>query len=122
MGRGNGGAIGRISTARPAITVSTWTAPRWLSATTSGTQIVTPTNNNFSAWYAQAQLDPHRREPRYNPATGALHAAQGRASLYWTGRLGRLGTGARYSDTDLNDNVLDPANVVTAGVGRFANL
>jgi phosphate-selective porin OprO/OprP len=88
-------------------------------ATTSGTQIVTPSNNNFSAWYAQATWILTGESRLYNAATGAFTPPKV-AHPFGFGDSGGPGAwelALRYSDTDLNDNVANPANVITAASG-----
>jgi len=87
-------------------------------ATTSGTQIVTPTNNNFSAWYAQASWILTGESRLYNYATGAFTPPKVEHPLDLNGGgWGAWELALRYSDTNLNDNVLSTANVITAASG-----
>ena len=86
---------------------------------TSGTQIVTrPTT--ISPPGTRKPPIPHRRSRLYDPATGQPSATQG-PPIRWTKAAGARGKSPlRYSDTDLDDNVLSTANVITAASGGVA--
>jgi len=87
-------------------------------ATTSGTQIITPTNDNFSAWYAQATWIITGESRLYNYATGAFTPPKVAHPLDLNGGgYGAWELALRYSDTDLNDNALNNASVITAASG-----
>ena len=84
----------------------------------SAPTIVKPSNNSFSAWYVQASWILTGESRAYNAATGAFTAPRPAHPFALDGSgWGAFELAARYSDTDLNDNVLDPANIVTAWSG-----
>jgi phosphate-selective porin OprO/OprP len=84
----------------------------------SSSAIVQPSNNNFSAWYAQATWILTGESRTYNASTGAFAPPKPAApfSLH-DGTWGAFEIAARYSDLDLNDNIFDPSNIVTAWTG-----
>ncbi|HVZ28363.1 MAG TPA: porin, partial [Rhizomicrobium sp.] len=87
-------------------------------ATPSGTQIVTPANNNFSAWYAQATWILTGESRLYNAATGAFTPPRVAHPLDLNGGgFGAFELALRYSDTNLNDHVLSGVNIITAASG-----
>ena len=87
-------------------------------ATPGGTQIVTPANNNFSAWYAQATWILTGESRSYNAATGAFTPPRVAHPLNLTdGGIGAWELALRYSDTNLNDHVLSNVNIVTTSSG-----
>lgn len=80
--------------------------------------IVKPANNDFSAWYVQGTWILTGETRGYNAATGSFTAPKPAHPLALDGSgWGAFEIAARYSDTDLNDNILDGANVVTAWAG-----
>jgi phosphate-selective porin OprO/OprP len=85
-------------------------------ATTSGTQIVTPTNDDFSAWYVQGTWILTGESRNYNPATGAFTPPKVAhpLKLDGTGGSGAWELALRYDDTNLNDQINSTANVITA--------
>ena len=85
----------------------------------SALAIAQPSNNNFSAWYAQATWILTGENRTYNAATGAFAPPKPTASVFAAtiGTWGAFEIAARYSDLDLNDNILDPSNIVTAWSG-----
>jgi phosphate-selective porin OprO/OprP len=84
-------------------------------ATTAGTQIVTPNDDNFSAWYVQGSWLLTGEERLYNPATASFTAPKVAEPFNINkGTWGALELAARYSDTDLNDHENDPASVQVA--------
>jgi phosphate-selective porin OprO/OprP len=90
-------------------------------ATTSGTQIVTPNDNNFSAWYVQTSWILTGEERLYNPTTASFTAPKVAEPFNLSkGTWGAFELAARYSDTDLNDRVNDPASVQVANVAGAA--
>jgi phosphate-selective porin OprO/OprP len=77
-----------------------------------------PVDDNFSGWYAQLAWTLTGEERKYNPATGAFTAPTPDHSFNLSkGDLGAFELAGRYSDLDLNDHTLDPANVVTGWSG-----
>jgi phosphate-selective porin OprO/OprP len=90
-------------------------------ATTAGTQIVTPNDDNFSAWYVQGSWLLTGEERLYNPATASFTAPKVAEPFNINkGTWGALELAARYSDTDLNDHENDPASVQVANVAGAA--
>jgi phosphate-selective porin OprO/OprP len=88
-------------------------------ATTTGTQIIKPSNDNFSAWYVQGTWLLTGESRSYNTATGAFTPPKV-AHPFGFGDKGGIGAwelALRYSDTNLNDHVNDPVNVITAAAG-----
>ena len=84
-------------------------------ATTSGTQIVQPSADHFSGWYAQATWLLTGEERVYNPSTGAFTSPKVTEPFnFHNGTWGAFEVAARYSDLNLNDHVNDPSNVVVA--------
>ena len=88
------------------------------SAVASATQIVQPDDNSFDGWYVQATWALTGENRSYNAATGSF------TSLKPTNPFALDGTGwgawelaARYSELDLNDNINDPASVITNWTG-----
>jgi phosphate-selective porin OprO/OprP len=90
-------------------------------ATTAGTQIVTPSDDNFSAWYVQGSWLLTGEERLYNPATASFTAPKVAEPFNINkGTWGALELAARYSDTDLNDHENDPASVQVANAAGAA--
>ena len=88
------------------------------SAVASATQIVQPDDNNFTGWYVQAAWALTGENRSYNPATGAFTPPKPANPFRLDGTgWGAWELAARYSELDLNDNINDPANVVTAWTG-----
>jgi phosphate-selective porin OprO/OprP len=88
-------------------------------ATTTGTQIIKPSNDNFSAWYVEGTWLLTGENRLYNAATGAFTSPKV-AHPFGFGDNGGIGAwelALRYSDTNLNDHINDPANVITAASG-----
>ena len=84
----------------------------------SAPAIVRPTGNNFSAWYVQGTWTLTGETKAYNAATGAFTPPKPAHPFALDGSgLGAWEIAARYSDLNLNDNVVDPANVVTGWTG-----
>jgi phosphate-selective porin OprO/OprP len=88
-------------------------------ATTTGTQIVNPSNDSFGGWYVQGSWILTGESHLYNPATGSFAPPRVAHPLRLDGGggAGAFELALRYSDLDLNDNVLNPANVLTAASG-----
>ena len=83
--------------------------------TTTGTQIVQPSADHFSGWYAQGTWILTGEERLYNPATGAFAPPRVTEPFnFHNGTWGAFELAARYSDLNLNDHVNDPSNVVVA--------
>ncbi len=90
-------------------------------ATTAGTQTVTPSDDNFSAWYVQGSWILTGEERLYNPATGAFtNPKVAQPFNINKGTWGAFELAARYSDTDLNDHVNDTASVQVANAAGAA--
>jgi phosphate-selective porin OprO/OprP len=90
-------------------------------ATTAGTQIVTPNDDNFSAWYVEGSWLLTGEERLYNPATASFTAPKVAEPFNINkGTWGALELAARYSDTDLNDHENDPASVQVANAAGAA--
>ena len=88
------------------------------NATTSGTTIVQPSNNNFTAWYAQASWILTGESKGYSPATGAFTPPKPAKPFSFNGDgWGAFELAARYSDLNLNSHANDGSNVVTAWTG-----
>ncbi len=88
------------------------------SATTSGTTIVQPSNNNFTAWYVQGSWILTGESKGYNPATGAFTPPKPAKPFSFNGDgWGALELAARYSDLNLNSHANDGSNVVTDWTG-----
>lgn len=88
-------------------------------ATTTGTQIIKPSNDNFSAWYVEGTWLLTGENRIYNTATGAFTSPKV-AHPFGFGDKGGIGAwelALRYSDTNLNDHINDLANVITAASG-----
>jgi phosphate-selective porin OprO and OprP len=84
-------------------------------ATTSGTQIVRPSSDNFDAWYVQGTWLLTGESRLYNYATGAFTPPKVAHPFDLNGGgIGAWEVALRYSDTKLNDHVTDPASVITA--------
>ena len=87
-------------------------------ATTSGTQILTPANDDFSAWYVQGTWILTGESRNYNPATGAFTPPKVAHPFNISGGgIGAWELALRYDDTDLNDQTNNAANVITAASG-----
>jgi phosphate-selective porin OprO/OprP len=81
--------------------------------TTTGTQIIQPNNNNFSAWYVQGSWLLTGEERGYSQATGAFTSPKVAEPFNLSkGNWGAFELAARYSDMNLNDNANDASNVV----------
>ena len=88
------------------------------SATTSGTSTVQPSNNNFTAWYAQGSWILTGESKDYSPATGAFTPPKPAKPFSFNGDgWGAFELAARYSDLNLNSHANDGSNVVTAWTG-----
>jgi phosphate-selective porin OprO/OprP len=88
------------------------------SATTSATQIVTPSDNSFSGWYVQGSWILTGESKGYSTATGAFTPPKPDAPFSFDDSgWGAWEVAARYSDLNLNDNIRDPASVITAWTG-----
>ena len=84
------------------------------SAAASATSIVQPSNNSFSAWYAQASWLLTGESRTYNPQTGAFAPPKPAEPFHLAkGGWGAWELAARYSDLNLNSHALDPASVIT---------
>ncbi len=84
-------------------------------AGTSHTQIVQPSNNSFSGWYAQASWILTGEQKPYNQSTGSFTAPKV-AHPFGFGPdsgWGAFELAGRFSDLDLNSHALDTTNVVT---------
>jgi len=84
-------------------------------AGTSHTQIVQPSNNSFSGWYAQASWILTGEQKPYSVANGAFTAPKV-AHPFGFGPdsgWGAFELAGRFSDLDLNSHALDTTNVVT---------
>jgi phosphate-selective porin OprO and OprP len=89
------------------------------AAATSHTQVVQPSNDNFSGYYAQLSWFLTGEEKPYSVANGAFTAPK---VLHPLGFGPDAGWGAfelagRYSDLDLNSHALDTTNVITGWTG-----
>ncbi len=88
------------------------------SATKSATQIVDPSNNDFSGWYLQGTWTLTGESRNYNPNTGAFTPPRPTTPFSLAnGTIGAVELAARYSDLDLNDNVSDSSKVITGWTG-----
>jgi phosphate-selective porin OprO/OprP len=84
-------------------------------ATTTGTQIVTPSDDNFSAWYVQGSWILTGEERGYNAATASFTAPKVAEPFNLNkGNWGAFEIAARYSDTNLNDHINDASRVQVA--------
>ena len=86
--------------------------------TPTGTQIVKPINDNFSAWYVQGTWLLTGENRIYSTATGAFTAPKV-AHPFGFGDNGGIGAwelALRYSDTNLNDHIADQTNISTGPV------
>ena len=76
--------------------------------------VVESDNNNFSSWYVQGSWIVTGESKAYVPATGAYAAPKPAKPFSLSdGTWGAWEIAARYSDTNLNDNIHDASNVVT---------
>jgi len=83
--------------------------------TPTGTQIVKPADDNFSAWYVEGTWLLTGESRLYNVATGAFTPPKV-AHPFGFGDNGGIGAwelALRYSDTNLNDHIADNTNIVT---------
>jgi phosphate-selective porin OprO/OprP len=88
------------------------------ASATSGPALVAPHNDHFSGWYVQAAWTLTGEERTYNSATGAFAPPKPADPFdLEKGGWGAFELAGRYSDLDLNDRTLDPANVVTGWSG-----
>jgi phosphate-selective porin OprO and OprP len=84
-------------------------------ATTTGSQIVQPSNAHFDGWYAQCSWILTGESRLYNPATGSYAAPRVAEPLNFDrGSWGAFEIAARYSELNLNDNVNNAAYVTVA--------
>jgi phosphate-selective porin OprO/OprP len=84
-------------------------------ATTSGAQTVTPSNDNFSGWYAQSSWILTGEERLYNPATGAFSAPRVVDPFgFGSGGSGAFELAMRYSDLNLNSHINNASYVTVA--------
>jgi len=89
---------------------------QFTAAATSHTQIVQPSNNSFTGWYAQASWILTGEQKPYSVANGAFTAPKV-AHPFGFGPdagWGAFELAARYSDLDLNSHALDTTNIITA--------
>jgi len=86
------------------------------SATTSATTVVQPSNNSFSAWYAQAAFTLTGETRAYNAANGAFSQPKPTKSV-GHGGWGAWEIAARYSSLNLNSHANDTAALVTNWTG-----
>jgi phosphate-selective porin OprO/OprP len=103
-----------INVTRTPVALTQFTAP-----SVSNTAIVKPSNDNFSAWYVQGSWILTGESRGYNVVTGAFTPPKV-AHPFSFGDKGGIGAwelALRYSDTNLNDHINDPANIVTAASG-----
>jgi phosphate-selective porin OprO and OprP len=90
-------------------------------ATTTGTQIVNPSDDNFSAWYVQAAWLLTGEQRVYNPGTASFSNPKVAEPLNLDkGTWGAFEIAARFSDTNLNDHVNDPSSVQVANAAGAA--
>lgn len=90
----------------------------YTSATTSGTTVVQPSNDSFSAWYVQASWIITGERHVYNPATGSFGPPKPTSPFSLKdGTWGAWEIAGRYSDTDLNDHVDDASSLITGWNG-----
>jgi phosphate-selective porin OprO/OprP len=88
------------------------------SASTSHTSIVTPSDDSFIGWYAQATWILTGESKGYNPATGAFTPPQPAAPLALDGSgWGAWELAGRYSVLELNDHTNDATSVITNWTG-----
>jgi phosphate-selective porin OprO/OprP len=84
------------------------------AANTSGTTVVRPTSNNFSAWYLQSSWILTGESKAYVPATGTFTTPKPAQPFSLSkGDWGAWELAARYSDLNLNDLVSNTSNIVT---------
>ncbi|MEJ1968750.1 MAG: porin [Rhizomicrobium sp.] len=92
---------------------------QFTAAATSHTQVVQPSNNSFTGWYAQLSWFLTGEQKPYSVATGSFTAPK---ILHPLGFGDDAGWGAfelagRYSDLDLNSHELDGTDIVTNWTG-----
>ncbi|MGZ5930901.1 MAG: OprO/OprP family phosphate-selective porin [Rhizomicrobium sp.] len=89
------------------------------SSSTSATQIVRPSDNSLSAWYVQASWFLTGEQKPYNVANGAFTAPKVLKPFGFgeDSGWGAFEIAGRFSDLNLNSNVLDTSNVITAWSG-----
>jgi len=84
------------------------------SATAGATTIVQPSNNTFSAWYAQATWILTGESRSYNPQNGAFAPPKPADPFHLLkGGWGAWEIAARYSDLNLDSHARDPAGAIT---------
>ena len=92
---------------------------QFTAAATSHTQVFQPSNNTFSAWYAQASWILTGEQKPYNTATGSFTAPKVAHPFHFGDEpgWGAFELAGRYSELDLNSHALDTSTVVTNWVG-----
>ena len=88
------------------------------SSTASATTAIQPSNDNFSAWYAQASWVLTGESRGYSSATGAFTPPKPAQPFSFAhGGWGAWELAVRYSDLNLNDHTNDTGSVVTNWTG-----
>jgi len=88
------------------------------ASATSSPALVRPKNDHFTGWYLQGAWTLTGEERNYNTQTGAFTPPKPEHPFDLnTGEWGAFEVAGRYSDLNLNDRTLDPANVVTGWSG-----
>jgi phosphate-selective porin OprO and OprP len=85
---------------------------------TSASETVAPKNDSFGAWYLQGSWVLTGESKAYNPKTAAFSTPKpAQPFSLENGTWGAWEIAARYSDTNLNDNLRDSSNAITAWSG-----
>jgi phosphate-selective porin OprO and OprP len=92
---------------------------QFTAAAISHTQVVQPSNNSFTGWYAQASWILTGEQKPYSIANGAFTAPKV-AHPFGLGHdsgWGAFELAGRYSELDLNSHALDNTSIVTNWIG-----
>ena len=82
----------------------------------SATQILQPSNNVFTGWYAGGSWVLTGESRPYNPMTASFQSPRP-AKTFSTGGFGALEWAARYSVLNLNDRINDSTSLITDWTG-----